>query len=189
MEEEIFFYSIGGYSKNDWAEDYDLILKAYGMGAKFGKHPGILLYKFHSNDRLSRQDRIYKRPSMFEAKVHYLLEFGKLKNRRGVLIIGSGPTGREAAKSFEKRGIRILGFIDNREDSGNRKIKNWPAWGFPELPNPQFLEKFRNAFIILAIGDYDGQKAFSGLLKSLGFLENYDFVRFIYNWPSFRKFQ
>lgn len=183
-----FFFDIGGYADNGWAEDYDIILRGFGRGAKFGKHPCTLLYKYHSRDRLSRKNYIYKRPAMFEAKVHYLLEFGRLKNRRGILIIGSGPTGRQVAESFEKRGVRILGFVDNRKGSNNRTIKKWPAWGFPNLPSSQFLESFRDSLIILAIGDFNGQKAFSELLKNCKFVENRDYVRIIYNWHAKRKF-
>ena len=101
---------------------------------------------------------------MFEAKVHYLIEFGKVKNRRGVLIVGSGPTGRQAAKSFENRGVRILGFVDNRQGPEDRHVKKWPAWGFYDLPPPKFLDKFRDTLIVLAIGDSEGQIAFSNLL-------------------------
>ena len=177
------FFNIGGYNNNQWAEDYDLILRAYGKGAKFGKHPEILLYKYHSQGRLSRSEEIYKRPAMFEAKVHFLLIFGRLKNRRGVIIVGSGPTGRQIAKSFEKRGVRVLGFVDNRPSLKGRQIKNFPAWGFPDLPPHEFLEQFRDAFIVLAIGDSKGQRDFSNFLRKLGFRENYDFERVIYNWP------
>ena len=177
------FNKIGGYSENPWAEDYDLILRAYGKGAKFGKHPEILLYKYHAPGRLSRSEAMYKRPAMFEAKSHFLLEFGRLKNRRGVLIVGSGPTGRQAAQSFENRGVKLLGFVDNRQGPPDRKVKNRPAWGFPDLPPSEFLEQFRDVLFVLAIGDSSGQRAFAELLQKNGFIENHDFVRVIYNWP------
>ena len=102
------FNKIGGYSNNPWAEDYDFILRAYGGGAKLAKHPEILVRKYFAPGRLSRVEAMYKRPAMFDAKAHYLLEFGRLKKRRGVLIVGSGPTGRQAAQSFENRGVRLL---------------------------------------------------------------------------------
>jgi glycosyltransferase involved in cell wall biosynthesis len=177
------FNKIGGYSENPWAEDYDVILRAYEKGAKFGKHPETLLRKYHAPGRLSRREAMYKRPAMFEAKAHFLQVFGWLKNRRGVLIVGSGPTGRQAAQSFENRGVKLLGFVDNRPGPPERYVKGKPAWGFPELPPPEFLEQFRDALIVLAIGDSSGQRAFSELLQKNGFVENHDFVRVIYNWP------
>ncbi|MBS1255368.1 MAG: putative glycosyltransferase EpsJ [Deltaproteobacteria bacterium] len=174
---------LDGYSPNPWAEDYDLILRAYGTGAKFAKHPEKLVRKFHASGRLSRIESIYKRPAMFEAKAHYLLELGFLNKRRGVLIAGSGPTGRQAAHSFAKRGINILGFVDNRPGPPDRLVKSWPAWGFTDLPPAEFLDKFRDALVILAIGDSEGQRAFAELLRKLRFVENRDYVRVIYNWP------
>ncbi len=176
------FNKIGGYSENPWAEDYDVILRAYGKGAKFGKHPEILLRKYHAPGRLSRSEAMYKRPAMFEAKTHFLLEYGRLNKRRGVLIVGSGPTGRQAAQSFENREVKLLGFVDNRQGPPDRQVKNRPAWGFPDLPPAEFLEQFRDVLIVLAIGDAAGQRAFSELLQKNCFVENYDFVRVIYNW-------
>jgi len=175
------FKKLGGYSANPWAEDYDLILRAYKAGVKLGKHPDKLLQKYHSSGRLSRVDSIYKRPAMFEAKAHYIIKYGLLKNRRGLLIAGSGPTGRQTATSFEKRGVSILGFVDNRLGPPDRKVKSWPAWGFRDLPPAEFLNKFRDALILLAIGDSEGQRAFSELLRKLGFIENSDFIRVIYS--------
>ena len=178
------FNKLGGYSINPWAEDYDFILRAYKAGAKLAKHPEKLVQKYHSSGRLSRVEAIYKRPAMFEAKAHYMLEYGLLKNRRGVLIAGSGPTGRQAAESFEKRGVKILGYVDNRPGPPDRKVKSRPAWGFRDLPPAEFLEKFRDALILLAIGDSEGQRAFADLLRKQSFIENRDFVRVIYNWPA-----
>ena len=182
------FNKISGYSENPWAEDYDVILRAYGKGAKFGKHPEILLHKYHAPGRLSRTEAMYKRPAMFEAKTHFLLKYGRLNNRRGVLIVGSGPTGRQAAQSFENRDVKLLGFVDNRQGPTNRRIKNRPAWGFPDLPSAEFLEQFRDVLIVLAIGDAIGQRAFSELLKKNYFVENHDFVRVIYNWLPADRF-
>ena len=182
-----FFLKIGGYANNKWAEDYDTILRAYGKGLKFGKHSDILVEKYHDHSRLSRSDVIYKRPAMFAAKVNFLLDFGMLNNRRGVMIVGSGPTGRQVSKSFENRGVRVLGFVDNRPGPQNRKVLNLPAWGFHNLPSPEFIEQFRDALIILAIGDSKGQSDFSDFLLKRGFLENFDFVRVIYNWPPVKK--
>jgi len=167
---------IGGYSENPWAEDYDLILRAYGKCAKFGKHPDILVQKYHAPGRLSRLDPMYKRPAMFEAKVHYLLEFGLLKKNQGVLIAGTGPTGRQAAQSFENRGVRLLGFVDNRPGPPNRQVKGLPAWGFKKLPPLEFINKFRNNLIVLGIGDATGQKLFADFLRKSDFIENKDFV-------------
>ena len=178
------FIKLGGYSANPWAEDYDFILRAYKAGAKMTKHPEKLVQKYHSSGRLSRVNSIYKRPAMFEAKANYMLEYGLLKNRRGVLIAGSGPTGRQVAHSLEKRDVNILGYVDNRPEPPCRNVKSYPAWGFRDLPPAEFLNKFRDALILLAIGDSKGQRAFAELLRKLDFTENSDFVRIIYNWPS-----
>ena len=73
--------------------------------------------------------------------------------------------------------------MDNRPGPPGRRLKGRPAWGFPDLPPPEFLNNFQDALIIMAIGDSTGQRIFAELLRKQGFVENYDFVRVIYNWP------
>lgn len=171
------FQQIGGYRDNPWPEDYDLLLRASQIGIVFGKCAETLVEKRHALDRLSRVDPIYKRPAMMKAKVHYLLESGILDHFRGVLIAGTGPTGRELAKRFMEREIPLAGFVDNRMSPPNRKVLGLPAWGFPEGVPPDFLKRFPDHLCALGIGDASGQSMMTRLLLEQGWRENLEFVR------------
>jgi len=73
--------------------------------------------------------------------------------------------------------------VDNRPGPPDRQVKNRPAWGFNNLPPEEFMNKFRDSLIVLAIGDSTGQRVFAEFLRKSDFVENHDFVRVIYNWP------
>ena len=173
------FETLGGYRVQPWAEDYDLLLRTASAGLRFGKVPEVLVEKFHAHDRLSHVDPIYKRPAMFQAKVHYLLDFGYLKGRDGVLVAGAGPSGRTLAEQFQARDIPVHGFLDHRTGPPDRRIKGLPAWGFPEPPPPEFLEPYRRSLICAAVGDIVGQQQLTVHLSENGFVEHRDFVRVI----------
>lgn len=173
------FERLGGYRVQPWAEDYDLLLRTASAGLRFGKVPEVLVEKYHAHDRLSHVDPIYKRPAMFQAKVHYLLEFGYLEGRDGVLVCGAGPSGRTLAEQFQARGVPVHGFLDNRPGPPDRRLKGVPAWGFAELPPPEFWEPYRQSLICVAVGDTVGQRQLTAHLSENGFVEQHDFVRVI----------
>ena len=168
---------LGGYHEEPWAEDYDFLLRAALEKVRFGKCPEILVEKRHGLDRLSRVDPIYKRPAMMRAKVHYLLQSGMLDPYEGVLIAGTGPTGRELARAFQERDVQLAGFVDNRLGPPERSVLGHPAWGFPEGVPFEFFEPFKQHLVVLGIGDKEGQTMMTRLLLENGWLENQHFVR------------
>ena len=171
------FEFLGGYLEQPWAEDYDLLLRAASEKIRFGKCSETLLEKRHGSGRLSRVDPIYKRPAMMRAKVHYLLESGMLKRFYGVLIAGTGPTGRELARAFLERKVPLAGFVDNRRGPPERKVLGFPAWGFPGGVQLEILRRFPDQLIVLGIGDSEGQAMMTRLLRENGWKENEDFLR------------
>ncbi|MGA1599632.1 MAG: glycosyltransferase [bacterium] len=173
------FEQLQGYRVQPWAEDYDFLLRAAQAGLRFGKVPEVLVEKRHAPDRLSHVDPIYKRPAMFQARVHYLREFGLLEGRSGALILGSGPSGKTLCRTLQAQDLPVLGFVDHRPPAPGRRLLGVPAWGFPELPPVSFLQEFRNALLLLTIGDTMGRLAMRQRLKEADFQEHLDFVRMI----------
>ncbi len=163
------FEQLGGYCAHPWAEDYDFLLRAYQLDVRFGKVNDFLVKKRDSLTRLSRVDWRYKRPAMFKAKVHYFLKMGFLENKKGVVIAGTGPSGRKIASIFQKQSIPVLGFVDNHPGPPDRTVMDIPAYGFTEdqldrdLPD-FFLERFKNMFIISAVGNEEGRSQLQKLL-------------------------
>ncbi|MBN2499851.1 MAG: glycosyltransferase, partial [Anaerolineales bacterium] len=65
--------AVGGYQDFGWAEDYDLWLRLYLDGVRFGKVPQTLLDWRDQPERLTRRDRRYSLENFIRAKTHYLI--------------------------------------------------------------------------------------------------------------------
>ncbi|NIS74100.1 MAG: glycosyltransferase [Deltaproteobacteria bacterium] len=174
-----YYEELGGYRDHPWAEDYDLILRAYLKNATFGKVPEPLLLWRDSGERLIRNDRRCQRSAMFRAKVHYFLRAGFLWRKGSVVIAGTGPSGREVARLFLDEGIRIKCFVDNLGGPENRTVMGIRAFGFAEKAPAEFFRKLGDSYCILCIGDDGGKRAFTRRLEEAGMVQGKDFVRFV----------
>ncbi len=174
-----FFKRLKGYAQVPWAEDYDLVLRAYRQGAAFGKVPEVLLKKRDLPQRLSRTDPLYKRPAMFRAKAHYFQQEGFPSGKSSILIAGTGPTGRQLAVALQEYQIPLAGFVDNRVGPPNRTVMGLPAYGFPHAIPQEFLQQMQNCFLALAVGENAGQAALIAQLEQHEWQCGQDFLRFI----------
>jgi glycosyltransferase involved in cell wall biosynthesis len=102
---------LGGYRENGWAEDYDLWLRLFLQGAKFGKIKEVLLDWREAPQRLTRADSRYSLENFLRAKAYYLAR-GPIKDRDGVIIWGAGMMGRRLGKQLERQGCTISAFVD-----------------------------------------------------------------------------
>ena len=175
----ILFDRLRGYRQNPWPEDYDFILRAYQQNLRFAKVDEALVKKKDSPTRLSRVDWRYKRPAMFRAKVHYFLNCGFLKNKKGVVIAGTGPSGRNIASFFREKGIAVLGFIDNRPGPPNRTVMGIPAWGIDGSLPDELMALMGETYLVLAIGGKNEYRKWIRLIKSHALQTAIEFKRFI----------
>jgi len=174
-----WFERLGGYRDCPWVEDYDLFLRAAGSGAAFGKVPEVLVYRGDGEGRLTRHDPRCGREALYLAKCKYLVEHGWLDGKDGVVVAGTGPSGRFVAEELARQGAAIRAFIDNREGPPGRTVMEIPAHGFSgEIPG-EIFQAHRDAFFVLCIGEPDGRAQFLARLESLGFNQGRDFTRFI----------
>lgn len=175
-----FFRKLGGYQAPPWPEDYDFLLRAAEAGAVFGKVPKVLVRRSDWPGRLTRVDPVYKREAMFRAKAHYLVRGPWLKHpdgsSRGVVIAGSGPSGRKMAKLLGVAGVPVLAFVDNLAAPPNRTAMGIPAFGFPGEISTEFFQRYRQAFFLGCIGQPDGRGRIVRQLSAEGFAEQQDYL-------------
>ncbi len=174
-----FFTGLGGYRDCAWAEDYDLLFRAVGEGAVLGKVPEVLLERGDRPERLTRVDPRYKRKTMFAAKAHYLARGCWLKGKDGVVIAGTGPSGRIVAAALLREGVPIRCFVDHRAGPPGRTVMGLPAQGFPEGIPEEFLAEHAGAFLALCIGEAAARGQVSARLDALGLKAGRDYARFI----------
>ena len=103
--------ALGGYQERGWPEDYDLWLRAWLAGFRFGKVPEVLLEWRERPERLTRTDSRYALESFLRLKAYYLSR-GPLSDREAVFIWGAGMMGRRLSKHLLRQGVPLVAFVD-----------------------------------------------------------------------------
>lgn len=177
--EKSFFEQLKGYRDYPWPEDYDFFLRAAALGAIFGKVEQTLLYRGDRPERLTRIDARYKRPAMFQAKAHFLAKGTWLEKKRGIVIAGTGPSGKQVAKALARENLPIDCFVDNIPSSSGRTVMGIPAFGFVDEISASFLEQKREFLFLVCIGEQSGKKLVRRQMEKNGFVCGKDFIHFI----------
>lgn len=102
---------LGGYRDCGWPEDYDLWLRLFAAGARFGKVADILTFWRDHPRRLTRTAAHCQAEALRACKLHHLLA-GPLAGVAGVWVAGTGPDGKALARGLVRVGVRLAGFVD-----------------------------------------------------------------------------
>jgi hypothetical protein len=162
---------VGGYAEVEWAEDYDLWMRLYLAGAKFGKVPEVLLSWRERSDRLTWTDDRYSKENFRRAKSHYLIA-GPLKGKEAVFIWGAGQTGKKVSNLLLDQGVPIVAFvdIDPAKVDGERR-------GFPIISPQSLPEMWRlhnNPALLDAVAARGARELIREHLLSIGLVEGID---------------
>ena len=143
------FEKIGPYQDNGWAEDYDLMLRAYIHKARFGKPKDILLKWRDHHQRLSRNDQRYQKHAFINAKAYYfsrspIYQTAK-ETKQKIIIWGAGKTGKMLFKQLQTHEVRISAFVDISKKLIGSHIQN-------VLIHDAMTFDYENHLIIIAVG-------------------------------------
>lgn len=159
---------LGGYADPDWPEDYDLFLRADAAGLAMGKPDPVLLRWRDHGRRLTRTDPRYHRSAFQRAKAHYLV--ASRGCRRGILIWGAGPTGRDFHDLLVAEGGEIAGFIEvHPRRIGGRK-RGLPVWGVEKASD------WRDGPILVAVGARGARRDIRAFFDEHGRREGEDYL-------------
>ena len=134
--------ALGGYREMGWPEDYDLWLRFFMAGKRFGKVPETLLFWRESERRLTFTDSRYSVENFLRLKAHFL---AKLVTRP-VIVWGAGMMGRRLIKHLVREGVQPVAVID----IDPMKIGGHTR-GIPIMP-PEELANHLGSFVISAVG-------------------------------------
>lgn len=160
---------VGGYRDAGWPEDYDLMLRLWEGGGRFGKVPQVLLRWRDGSERLSRTHPAYSPEAFRRCKIHFLLRT-HLRRRPGVVVWGAGPVGKAFSRELRAQGGTLLAFVDKdprklgQEIHGVRVLRSAEALRIPQ------------AFSVAAVGKVGIRDEIRGTLKEAGKVESRDFV-------------
>jgi glycosyltransferase involved in cell wall biosynthesis len=162
---------IGGYQERGWPEDYDLWLRLYLAGGRFGKVPRQLFEWREYPERLTRADSRYSLENFLRAKAYYLAR-GPLHGRDGVLLWGAGMMGRRLSKHLTRLGCPLVAFIDIDPRKVGRTRR-----GLPILPPEDLMtywERYDHPVLLACVGARGARTLIRERLESIGLREGRD---------------
>jgi FlaA1/EpsC-like NDP-sugar epimerase len=162
---------VGGYQEHGWPEDYDLWLRLYLAGARFGKVPEVLVYWREHEHRLTLTDSRYSVENFIRAKAHYLCE-GPLVDRDAVIVWGAGQMGRRISKHLEREGAALVAFVDIDPAKIGRKRRGCPI--IPPEDLRQWLDRYDHPVVLAAVSSRGARALIRERLVNMGLREAID---------------
>ena len=161
------FERVGGYEDHGWAEDYDLCMRFFLEGARFGMVPEPLLQWRESPDRLSMRAKRYDPTRFRKLKRAYLLR-SYLANRPRFHQWGAGEVGKLWLREW--KGLQPEAVIDINPRKIGRAIHGVPVIAPDDLPGPD------ETFIVIAVGAPGARDEIRAWLAPRGYAELHDFL-------------
>jgi glycosyltransferase involved in cell wall biosynthesis len=166
-----WLHRVGGYRDRGWAEDYDLWLRLFLAGAKFGKVPEVLFSWRDRSDRLTRRGKPYSRRQFIQAKAHFLVR-GPLLQHDAVFVWGAGRTGKLLSRYLLDKEIPLVAFVDVDPAKIGGKRRGLPILSPHEFP--PLWEEHQNPVLLAAVAFRGAREIIRGHVSSLGLAEGVD---------------
>lgn len=167
------YEKLNGYQDSEWAEDYDIWLRAHNLGIKMGKPKGILLDWREHQKRLTHCDDRYNNKLFIKAKAYYLSRSFHLKQRKAV-IWGAGPTGKFIHDILVQQNIEVSAFIEVNPARIAGTTRGLPVLHFSEVN--QYTCDNSTDLIIGAVGARGARDKIRQALLDIGKEEGTDFL-------------
>lgn len=163
---------LNGYQDSEWAEDYDMWLRAHALGIRMGKPEGILLHWREHEKRLTHRDSRYNNKLFIKAKAYYLSRSHHLKKRK-VIIWGAGPTGKYIHDILIEQNIEVTAFIEVDPKRIGGVTRGLPVLHYSEIS--QYTDN-NSDLIIGAVGARGAREKMRQALIDIGKEEGTDFL-------------
>ncbi len=170
---------LGGWRDVGWAEDWDLLLRAFELGLRFSRLPEHLLqWRIHPAQATRVHPR-YSRESFVAARAHFLARFLTRRlaslGQASLWLIGAGPVGKGLARALADEGAAVAGFVD----IDTKKIGGIVRYGeqrWPVVAMDEFTAIRPRRFAISAVGSPGARRRIRAWLGAAGWSEELDFV-------------
>jgi len=168
--------TLGGWRERGWPEDWDLLLRALGMGLKIGRVEQVLLrWRLHPRQTTRTSDR-YAADRLLAVRAHYLAAFlHATAGARPVWVLGAGPVGKTLTKQLASCGLVAAGLVDvDPRKIGGIVRDGDRAWSVIRMED--LWERSIRPFAVAAVGRPGGRARVRDLLVRHGWVELEDFV-------------
>lgn len=160
---------IGGYRDLVWPEDYDLWLRFFMAGMRFGKVPRTLVFWREHAQRLTFTDSRYALENFLRLKAHFLAQLLS-RGSRPPIVWGAGMTGRRLTKHLVREGVQPIAMVDIDPRKIGRTVRGAP------VISPDDLVGHEDAFVIAAVGSQGARDLIRAQLLGMGRVESRDFI-------------
>lgn len=163
---------LNGYQDPEWAEDYDMWLRAHALGIRMGKPEGVLLHWREHERRLTHCDERYDNKLFMKAKAYYLSRSDYLHGRKAI-IWGTGPIGVYLHDILVEQSVEVEAFIEVNPRRIGRLKRGLPVIHYNELSQ---YTRSNDALIIGAVGARGAREKIRKALLHMGKEEGSDFL-------------
>lgn len=159
---------LGGYRQMEWAEDYDLYLRADAAGLQMGK-PNSILLRWREHDlRVTHTGDFYRHEQFMRAKAHFLVHH-RLK-ASAVIIWGAGPTGRKMHDLIVAEGGVVEGFIEVHPRRIGGQKRTLPVWAVDKI------EEKGLPMVLVAVGAAGARDKIAAFMEARNRTEGRDYL-------------
>jgi glycosyltransferase involved in cell wall biosynthesis len=163
------FEKLGGYREGDFPEDYEFFLRAVEAGARFAKHPDVLLECREHGLRTSKTNQRFHLDRFHDLRATHLA--AHLQGiARPLVLVGAGPEGKRWAKTLRVHGLEPAAFLEVHPGRIGQTIQALPVHGYDDL------ERFEGAFLLGAVARPGGRRDIRARLVATGRIEEEDFL-------------
>jgi hypothetical protein len=159
---------VGGYRAGDWPEDYDLWLRLFAAGARFGKVARTLTWWRDHPERLTRTAGHCTAAAIRRCKVVHLLA-GPLAGERRCWIAGTGRDGKRLGRQLVAAGSTLEGWLDVNPRRLGQRIHGAPVLTL------EAADIRGGDCVLVAVGAEGGRAAARALLDTHGLRETVDY--------------
>lgn len=160
---------VGGYTEQEWPEDYDLVFRLWRAGIRMAKVPEILLRWRERPDRASRNNERYSEDAFRRCKVHYL-KASMLNGFDGVVVWGAGPIGKAFALELQQQDVAVRAFVELDPRKIGQTIHEAPVIA------PEDVGTYTGALVVAAVGQPNARDEIRRVLVEHGWEEGTSFV-------------
>jgi glycosyltransferase involved in cell wall biosynthesis len=160
---------VGGYTEEEWPEDYDLVFRLWRAGIRMAKVPEILLRWRERPDRASRNNERYSDDAFRRCKVHYLKQ-SMLNGFDGVVVWGAGPIGKAFALELQQQDVPVRAFVELDPRKVGQTIHQAPVIA------PEDVGTYTGALVVAAVGQPNARDEIRRVLVEHGWEEGTSFV-------------
>lgn len=141
--------ALGGYRDFDGPEDYDLWLRLWRQGARFGKAPSLCLRWRQHPGRLTFKDQRYRAEAFLRLKLEVLKDT-RLKDQRAVAVAGAGRDGKRLGRALKDLGLEVALWFELNPRKIGQRIHGSLVYGYEHLNG--WLEAPKRPHILVCVG-------------------------------------